>query len=159
MFGFSRVELLGLHIANLIPAPLRERHTQYHAAWLSQPQDRPTDGGRDLVALRKDGFEFPVEISLSHIRNQGEMLAIAFVTDISERKKGEASLLQYQRELRELTARLLVVQETEIKLLARELHDVFSQKLASVGMQISSLNRFSRESPEAIPESLRGLSQ
>ena len=159
MFGYSRAELLGLHIASLIPAPLRERHTQYHAAWLSQPQDRPTDGGRDLVALRKDGFEFPVEISLSHIRNQGETLAIAFVTDISERKKGEASLLQYQRELRELTARLLVVQETEIKLLARELHDVFSQKLASVGMQISSLNRFSRESPEAIPESLRGLSQ
>ena len=61
------------------------------------------------------------------------MLAVAFLSDITDRKKSEASLLQYQRDLRELTSGSLSVQETETKLLARELHDVFSQKLAGIG--------------------------
>lgn len=159
MFGYSRAELLDLALENLIPKRLRERHAQYHADWRLQPQNRPMGVGRDLVALRKDGSEFPVEVSLSHIRTNGDMLGVAFLSDITDRKKSESALLEYQRDLQELSSRLLSVQEAETKLLARELHDVFSQKLAGLGMQISALLKSSSK-PHGVPlAKLKALGQ
>ena len=67
------------------------------------------------------------------------VLGVAFVSDITERKKNEEALLDYQRQLQRLTASLLSVQETENRELARELHDVFSQELAALGMEVSTL--------------------
>lgn len=159
MFGYSRAELLDLALEKLIPARLREQHAQDRAAWRLHPQNRPMGVGRDLVALRKDGSEFPVEVSLSHIRTNGDMLGVAFLSDITDRKKNEAALLEYQRSLQELTSRLLSVQEAETKLLARELHDVFSQKLAGLGMQISVLIKSSSKSHGVPVTKLKALGQ
>ena len=159
MYGYSRAELLDLVLEKLIPARLRERHAQYHAGWRLNPQNRSMGVGRDLVALRKDGSEFPVEVSLSHIRTNGDMLGVAFLSDITDRKKNEAALLEYHRSLQELTSRLLSVQEAETKLLARELHDVFSQKLAGLGMQISVLIKSSSKSRGVPLAKLKALGQ
>lgn len=157
MFGYARHEFREMKLETLIPTRLRKHHAQYHTAWRVQPENRPMGLGRDLVALRKDGSEFPVEVTLSHVRANGDMLAIAFVSDISNRKKSERALLQYQRELQELTARLLSVQEAETKILARELHDVFSQKLAALGMHISALLKTAVDSSDTLPEKLKTL--
>jgi PAS domain S-box-containing protein len=85
--------------------------------------------------------------------------------DVTEREAAQAqaqdsnaALLQYQRELQGLTARLLGVQEAGNKELARELHDDLSQKLAALGMEVSTLLQPSVSSPESLPEHIRALS-
>ncbi len=77
--------------------------------------------------------------------------------DITELKQGEAALLQYQQELQALTARLISSQEAESKRLARELHDVFGQKLAALGMKIDSLAHRPPDSAEALNDRLRQI--
>src|SRR5208283_3106701 len=79
--------------------------------------------------------------------------------DITEIKQGEAALLHYRQELRALTARLISVQEAESKRLARELHDVFSQKLAVLGMEIGALEQRAPESPEALRNHLHEVAR
>ena len=137
MFGYSREELIGQPIGKLVPERFRERHVAHLTEWFLQPSNRTI--GRELAGLRKDSAEFPINISLSHIESGGEILGVAFVSDITERKKGEKALLDYQRQLQRLTGSLLSIQETENRELARELHDVYSQELAALAMEISTL--------------------
>ena len=89
--------------------------------------------------MRKDGSEFPADIGLSYFKTKDGALGVTFVADITDRKRVEATLLQNQKELQGLTARLLSLQEAGNKELARELHDDLSQKLAAVGMEVSTL--------------------
>jgi len=79
--------------------------------------------------------------------------------DVTELKQSEAALLLYQQELRALTAKLISVQEESNKHLARELHDVFSQKLAVLGMEITALEQRVTESPEALGNRLRQIAE
>ena len=95
---------------------------------------------------------------MSSIMVKEGLLGVNFISDITERKMSEATLLEYQKELRALTARLLAVQEAGNKELARELHDALSQKLAALGMEVSTLLRPSAKSPNSLPERVRSLS-
>jgi signal transduction histidine kinase len=113
--------------------------------------------GMDICAVRKDGSEFPVEIGLSYFKAKGGMLGVSFVSDITERRKSETVLLQYQKELQARTARLLGLQEAGNKDLARELHDDLSQKLAALGMEVSTLQP-SGKPGDSFSERLRALS-
>ncbi len=79
--------------------------------------------------------------------------------DITELKHSEAALLEYQQELRALTARLIAAQEASSKHLARELHDVFSQQLAVIGMEITELEQVVPDSAEAIRNRCRQLAK
>jgi signal transduction histidine kinase len=106
--------------------------------------------------LRKDGTEFPVEISLSYVGTAEGIVAVAFITDISERKKNEEALFDYQKQLQKLTGNLLTVQESENRELARELHDVFSQELAGLTLEVADL-RASVKKPAAITGRLTTL--
>jgi len=139
MFGYSREELIGQPIEKLTPERFRDRHAALLRKWFSQPRSRTIGAGLELVGLRDDGRDFPVNISLSHIESGGEVLGVAFVSDITERKRNEEALLDYHKLLQKLTGSLLSVQETESRELARELHDVFSQELAALGMEVSIL--------------------
>jgi PAS domain S-box-containing protein len=157
MFGYSRQELMGQPLSILIPERFRQRHAEHVASFFLKPRRRQMGSGLGLFALRKGGSEFPVEIGLSHFETPTGPLVVSFISDITERQKSEATVLQYQKELQSLTGRLLSVQEAGNKELARELHDDLSQKLAALGMEVSMLLESSRESPELLPERVRAI--
>jgi PAS domain S-box-containing protein len=85
MFGYTREELVGQPVERLIPARMRHGHAGHRQAFMAAPRVRPMGRGLDLAGLRKDGVEFPVEVSLSHVGTDAGSRAIAFITDISER--------------------------------------------------------------------------
>ena len=90
VFGYSREELLGQAIEMLVPDRFRSGHMQLRDGYFHDPSVREMGVGRELVGQRKDGSEFPVEISLSHIRAAGHVQAVAAVRDITARKEAEA---------------------------------------------------------------------
>ena len=92
VFGYEKNELAGLVVEELLPERYRGGHTGFRTQFNSNPVPRRMGAGRDLVALRKDGTEFPVEISLSYTTIKGEMMVMVFVSDISLRKNAENAL-------------------------------------------------------------------
>jgi PAS domain S-box-containing protein len=98
MFGYPRAELLGQPLEILLPERIRETHVAHRTGYFAEPRVRPMGIGLDLSGRRKDGTEFPVEISLSHVAAPYGGVAIAFITDITERKRLEVQL-QHQREV------------------------------------------------------------
>ena len=97
MFGYDPAELLGQSLEILLPDRIRDAHLEHRARYFAGPRVRPMGSGLDLAGRRKDGTEFPVEISLSYVRSSEGMSAMALITDITERKRVEAELRR-QRE-------------------------------------------------------------
>jgi PAS domain S-box-containing protein len=92
LFGYSKEELTGKPIEILIPENLKEIHCQHRQHYFQAPKARPMGLGKDLFARNKNGRTFPVEISLGHYKLGAKKMAVAFITDVSERKKAEAIL-------------------------------------------------------------------
>ncbi len=89
LFGYSPGELRGQLIEVLLPQRLRSGHVGHRTNYFGQPRSRTMGAGLELHGLRKDGVEFPVEISLSPIQTEEGTLVMSAVRDISERKKAE----------------------------------------------------------------------
>ncbi|MBI4498793.1 MAG: PAS domain S-box protein [Chloroflexi bacterium] len=106
LFGYAREELLGQPVEVLIPARLRERHVGHRARYAAQPQTRPMGVGLDLYGRRKDGSEFPTEISLSPIDDGSQVSVISVIRDITVRKQAEEQLRQTAAELERSNADL-----------------------------------------------------
>lgn len=99
LFGYNTDGLNGLVLENLLPERYRRGHVNFRHAFNSNPHPRRMGFGRDLTALRKDGTEFPVEISLSYTQVQGRLLVMAFISDISQRKQAEDALKRSEEQL------------------------------------------------------------
>src|SRR6185437_8737774 len=97
IFGYSRGELLGVNVENLVPAAMRGGHSQHRASYAGHPKTRPMGTGLELQGQRKDGSLFPVEISLSPNWIEGSLHVIASVRDITERKLVEARSLEAEQ--------------------------------------------------------------
>ncbi|MBT3784203.1 PAS domain S-box protein, partial [bacterium] len=89
-FGYRREELKGEPVIILIPERFRERHEAAQEGYMKSPDIRAMGGERELFALRKDGDEFPIEIGLNPIFQDGEVVIVASIIDISERLKAMA---------------------------------------------------------------------
>jgi PAS domain S-box-containing protein len=92
MFGYKREDLIGKPQAVLIPERFRKVHEEHLARFFAEPRMRPTDQLLDLTGLRRDGDEFPVEISLSYVDTINGVLVMALVSDVSLRKEYETRL-------------------------------------------------------------------
>lgn len=101
LFGFSQDELLGQRVEVLMPARFRESHIDHRTAYQHHPRTRVMGAGFDLLGVRKDGTEFPLEVSLGPFASAGRHYVIAFVSDISYRKAAENNLKQLNVELEE----------------------------------------------------------
>jgi two-component system, cell cycle sensor histidine kinase and response regulator CckA len=93
MFNYTREELLGAPIEMLLPESKRASHAHQREQYFAQPGVRPMGIGMELAGRKRNGEEFPVEVSLSAIHTREGVFAIAFVTDISQRKQLEEQLV------------------------------------------------------------------
>lgn len=106
MFGYAANEIIGQPIEKLIPQRYQTNHIKVREGFSRNPQNRVMGHGRDLFGRKKNGDEFPVEVSLSFYKIEEELFVIAFIVDITQRKKTENEILHQQEELKVMAQRL-----------------------------------------------------
>jgi protein-histidine pros-kinase len=99
LFGYDRGELLGTLVEVLLPGRYRGGHVAHRSGYFGQPRTRSMGAGLELYGLRRDGSEFPVEISLSPLKTDGGTLVMSAIRDITYRKGIESALQEKNVEL------------------------------------------------------------
>jgi PAS domain S-box-containing protein len=99
LFGYDDGELRGLSVDILLPERYRHAHVGHRSNYFQQPRKRAMGSGLDLAGLRKDGSEFPIEISLSPLRTEESAFVMSAIRDISERKRFDQALKEKNQEL------------------------------------------------------------
>jgi PAS domain S-box-containing protein len=151
LFGWDREELVGQAVEVLLPARFRPRHAGLRSGYHAAPRQRPMGIAADLSGLRKDGSEFPAEISLSPLRTEDGVLAVAAVRDVSERRRIEAKALLYRQAQAEVRAR-----DEFLSVASHELRT----PVTALQVQIQMLDRVAGRSggvPEAVRERIYAI--
>lgn len=121
LFGYDQGELLNQKIEILVPNKYAHSHEKHRDGFNKNPHPRSMGKGLDLYGKKKNGVEFPVEISLSHYKSDNEMFVIAFIIDRTERKESEERIKRINTELE------LKVEE-RTKILKETLHQLEASK-------------------------------
>lgn len=117
LFGYSKEEVIGERIDILIPTRFQKSHQKHVTNYHDKPKPRSMGAGLDLFGQKKNGLEFPVEVSLSPCKLNNRQMVVAFIVDITERKKVETQAKTYQLQLeKEVEDRTLILQEAIAKL-------------------------------------------
>ena len=180
MFGYGAGELMGTKLEILIPMSKRAEHVQYRDSYNESPKKRSMGQGMDLLAVRKNGQEFPVEVSLNYLQGEAGLQVVALVTDISERKLAEQKVHDLnhslEQKVQERTRALresqhlyrtiarnfpngtITVFDRNLRYVFAEGQELFRYKLTSENlMGTSYLDRLSEEVREEIEPKLRGV--
>jgi two-component system sensor kinase FixL len=103
LFGYSREELIDQDLEMLLPTRFRGKHTEKRAEYFSHPRPRPMGQGDALAGLRRDGSEFPVEISLTPLETDEGLLVSGTIRDLTRQKKAEAEVRRHREDLAHVT--------------------------------------------------------
>ena len=150
-YGYDAGELLGVPIELLVPERLRSQHEAHRAKFNASTAAQMGRPGMDLVGRRKDGTEFPVEVGLAPVVGSRGALVAAFVTDVSERRKSDAKILEYQEKLRRLAFDWALAEERERRRIAAHLHDGVGQTLALTQNKLAATRS---APPDSIPATI-----
>ncbi|MGZ4962313.1 MAG: PAS domain S-box protein [Limisphaerales bacterium] len=132
-FGYSREEAIGRDLAALIiPSEARQRHRDAISQYVASGSDFLMGRRIEIMAMRKDGTEFPAEMALTPIQIEGGPIFTGYLRDITERKRAEKAM-------REVPGQILQAQESERMRVARELHDSVNQILSSTKFRLDSV--------------------
>jgi len=140
LFGYAHDDIVGQSIEQLIPERFRAGHVGHREQYVGNVRVRPMGAGLELFGRRRDGTEFPVEISLSPIEDMGRMLVAAAIRDVTDRKRVEAQLIvarQAAEAARELADR---ANEGKSRFLATASHDL-RQPLQTIELLNGTLRR------------------
>jgi len=138
LFGYEPSELIGEPVETLLPNRFHEAHRAHRARYLADPVTRPMGAGLELAGRRRDGSEFPVDISLAAVDTAKGLVATAFVRDLTDRKRTEAMF----RGLLDGAADAIVVIDSTgaITLVNRQVHALFGYDPAElVGQPVELL--------------------
>ena len=124
LFGYQLHELLGNPVEMLMPGRYRSSHVQHRTDYQDHPRSRVMGAGFDLCGIRKDGSEFPLEVSLGPYASNGRHYVIAFVSDISNRKAAEDTLKQLNTELEQKVSERTASLNRIVKQLEEQMREV-----------------------------------
>lgn len=136
-FGYNRKQLIGKPVEELLPDEIRQRHVALKSKFMEHPGNRPMGANRDLFAKRNDGTVFPVEVSLSHFSLDDETFVIAFIIDITIRKRNEEAIQGQQKELERVSR--------QIRKLNAELEQKVEDRTKMLRETLGELERYSKE--------------
>src|SRR6201988_2861065 len=128
LFGYTREELIGQKIEILVPERQRPHHDMHREQFHRQPKIRRMGSGLDLYGRRRDGSEFPVEISLSPIATGDGMIVLSVIRDISDRKRIEQELRRAHEELDKRKSRELRDSQNRLALIVDSSQDAIIGK-------------------------------
>ncbi len=142
MFGYEKDALIGLVVEDLLPEQMRAKHIDYRKNFVEHPEPRPMGKGRDLIAKRNDGSQFPVLVSLSYTNIEGQILVMAFISDITERKRSEEALKRSEEQL------LVYASELEKKVQSRT--EDLNSTIAALEKEIQERKKAEDEARKAL---------
>lgn len=152
MFKRSAEQVVGQPLSLLLPERFKSLHTQHVGDFASSSSASRTMAPQlDIVGIRSDGVEFPIEstISVTHVGGAVQMTAV--LRDVSEHRRAEAELRKMNTQLRDLSSSLQEVREQERSRIARELHDELGQQLTGLKLDFSWLRTRLKEGRDADP--------
>src|SRR5664279_4045196 len=109
VFGYQTEDLIGQKIEVLIPDKAKNNHVKMREGFYQDPENRVMGHNRDLLAGKKNGETFPVEVSLSTYVQNNERYVIAFIIDITKRKEIEKNMIRQQQQLEKVTDEMRIL--------------------------------------------------